>query len=82
MAINTSHAPKVAPTRALFDVTRIADMRGIRTGAYRCQCCGADVAYDSLAACCQCSDEFYVDRWAGPALQRGNAVVATGVSAT
>ncbi len=37
-----------------------------RAAVYRCSGCGNEVAYDALAALCQCSDECYGDAWPLP----------------
>jgi hypothetical protein len=77
MAISTHGNPGVVSKNSVFQAKHRVHEAGPRVPAYRCQCCGADVTYDSLAACCECSEESYVERWSAPNLRSVTAVLAT-----
>ena len=47
----------------LFDLDRLSVSASTGGSGYRCQVCGDEVAFDSLAACCRCSDECYGSGW-------------------
>lgn len=40
-----------------FDVDEILASRTSRALVYRCESCGGEIAYDALAALCQCGTE-------------------------
>jgi len=82
MANQTSQATNTSLKSAPFGAAREADRAGMRLSAYRCQCCGCEVAFDSLAACCECTEESYAERWSAPPMQRGKPALASAVSMT
>jgi hypothetical protein len=50
----------------LFNLDDIPAPTTRRTAVYRCAGCGSEVAFDSLAAMCRCSEECYADDWSAP----------------
>ena len=70
MALQTSIKGGCVPEPHLFDVNRLPPSANRLAPTYRCQGCGDEVVYDSLAACCRCCDECYADNCPSPAVQR------------
>jgi len=59
MALDKQGSTLGAPATRLFDASFSCDEAPARAGVYRCRCCGEEIAFDSLAADCRCSDECY-----------------------
>ena len=61
MALLGPNAETAASKTPFFDVERLCASTTNGASSYRCQGCGEEVAFDSLAASCRCIDECYWD---------------------
>lgn len=71
MALCMPDSDTIASKTYLFDMDRASAATSVHVTAYRCRACGDEVAYDSLAACCRCSEECYADGSPAPMLEAG-----------